>query len=381
MIVGVLGGGQLGRMLALAGYSLGIRFRFLDPDAGCPAGEVGELVVGDYGDERALAEFVRGVDVVTYEFENVPARTARWLTEHVSVYPPEGALATAQDRLAEKACFAAEGIEPAPHAKVDTEAEFRAAIERVGMPCILKTRRMGYDGKGQWVIRSAADADRAWGQASTRPMLPIAKPGQGTDLILEGFVSFQRELSMLGVRGRDGEMRFYPPVWNTHVSGILARSVAPASGVGEAQREAMERATGRVMERLGYVGVLAVEYFDVGGGRFVANEMAPRVHNSGHWTIEGAECSQFENHVRAVCGLPLGSTEVRGHSVMLNVIGGEPDVRGLLGLSAKGAGVHVHMYGKMPREGRKLGHVTVCGEDARAVEALAGRAAGMLRNC
>jgi len=376
MIVGVLGGGQLGRMLALAGLPLGVRFRFLDPDAGCPSRDVGELVVGAYDDEAALGRFVQGVDVVTYEFENVPAKTARWLTEHVSVFPSEVALATAQDRLAEKACFVAEGIEPAPHAKVDTEAEFRAAIERMGTPCILKTRRFGYDGKGQWVIRSAADAERAWGEAYPFDAARTRRT-DAADLILEGLVPFVRELSMLGVRGKDGECRFYPPVRNTHERGILARSVAPAPGVSDAQREAMERATARVMERLGYVGVLAVEYFDLGGGRFVANEMAPRVHNSGHWSIEGAECSQFENHIRAVCGLPLGSTSVRGSSVMLNAIGGLPDMRGLLGLP----GVHVHIYGKAPRAGRKIGHVTACAQDIAAAEELAGKAAAMLRNC
>lgn len=374
MTVGVLGGGQLGQMLALAGGAMGMKFRFLDPDAACPAasvGEVGGLEVGAYDDESALAKFVRGVDVVTYEFENVPARTARWLTEHVPVFPPEGALATAQDRIAEKACFNAVGIETAPHAKVDTAEEFRAAVERIGMPCILKTRRFGYDGKGQWVIRTAADCKRAWAEASD------GQNGGAADLILEGFVPFVRELSVLGVRGRNGECRFYPPVWNTHERGILARSVAPAPDVSDAQRQAMESATRRVMERLEYVGVLAVEYFDMGRGRFVANEMAPRVHNSGHWTIEGAPCSQFENHLRAVCGLPLGPTDARGSSVMLNVIGGEPDMGELRAMR----GVYVHMYGKTARAGRKLGHVTVCAGDAQAAAAIADCAAGSLRNC
>ncbi len=371
MRVGILGGGQLGRMLAMAAAPLGVRVRFLDPDAACPAGEVGELQVGSYDDERSLAEFVRGVDVVTYEFENVPARAARWLTEHVPVYPPEGALATAQDRLAEKVCFASLGIETAPHRKGDDEGELGLAIAAVGMPCILKTRRFGYDGKGQWVIRSEGDAARAWMEAST------GRESGNADLILEGFVKFERELSMLGVRGRDGQCRFYPPVQNTHEKGILSRSVAPAPGVSDEQRTAMEQATGRVLERLNYTGVLAVEYFDVGGGKFVANEMAPRVHNSGHWTIEGSECSQFENHMRAVAGMPLGSTECRGNSVMLNVIGGEPDVRGLLAMR----GVHAHMYGKTPRAGRKLGHVTVCGESAADVGERAQRASEMLKNC
>jgi len=332
---------------------------------------VGDVEVGAYDDEDALTRFVRGVELVTYEFENVPAETARWLTERVPVFPPEVALATAQDRMAEKACFGSLGIQTAPHRKVDSEAELREAIDAVGMPCILKTRRMGYDGKGQWVIRHAVDAARAWAEGSA------GRSAGRADLILEGFVRFERELSMLGVRGRNGECRFYPPVQNTHERGILSRSVAPAPGVKDEQRLEMEAATGRVLERLGYVGVLAVEYFDLGGGRFAANEMAPRIHNSGHWTIEGSECSQFENHMRAVAGMPLGSTECRGYSVMLNVIGGEPDVPGLLAMR----GVHVHMYGKTPRAGRKLGHVTVCGEGAEWVREAADVAGGLLRNC
>jgi 5-(carboxyamino)imidazole ribonucleotide synthase len=330
---------------------------------------VGGLVVGRYDDERALAEFVRGVDVVTYEFENVPAAAARWLTEHVRVYPPEGALATAQDRLEEKACFAQLGIGTPANRPATTLDELRAAVAEVGTPCVVKTVREGYDGKGQAVIRSEADVERAWGAVSG---------GKATaNLIVEAFVRFRRELSMLGVRSRDGVDVFYPPVENVHVGGILARSTAPAPACDERTRAAMESATGKILDHLGYVGVLAVEFFEVAPGQVLANEMAPRVHNSGHWTIEGAECSQFENHVRAVCGMPLGSTAVRGHSVMLNVIGGDPDVGGLLGLP----GVHVHMYGKTPRAGRKLGHVTVCGADAAGVEALARRVAAALRNC
>lgn len=368
MIVGVLGGGQLGRMLALAGYPLGIRFRFLDPDAACPAGEVGGLVVGRYDDEQALAEFVRGVDVVTYEFENVPAGAARWLTEHVEVFPPEGALATAQDRLREKACFAEVGIATARHRAAGTLTELASAVKDVGAPCVVKTVRDGYDGKGQAVVRSEGDVERAWAA--------VGAGKGGANLVVEEFVRFEREVSVVGVRGRDGEMAFYPPTENVHVGGILARSLAPAPRVEPGARGTLEGAMGRVMERLGYVGVLAIEFFDLGGGRFLANEMAPRVHNSGHWTIEGAECSQFENHVRAVCGMPLGSTSARGHSIMLNIIGGRPDLDALLAMP----GVHVHMYGKSPRPGRKLGHLTVCGPDGAAVGEIASRAAGALRN-
>jgi 5-(carboxyamino)imidazole ribonucleotide synthase len=242
-------------------------------------------------------------------------------------------------------------------------------VNAIGIPCIVKTVREGYDGKGQAAIRSDADVEFAWGMVSS------GKPA--ASLVVEQFAQFRRELSMLGVRSRDGQMRFYPPTENVHVAGILARSTAPAPRCDDRTREAMEQATGKVLERLEYVGVLAVEFFEVGDGIVVANEMAPRVHNSGHWTIEGAECSQFENHIRAVAGLPLGSTAPRGYSIMLNVIGGEPDLRGLLSTS----GVHVHMYGKTPRPGRKLGHVTVCETDAVKTSELAVRVAAMLRNC
>lgn len=371
MIIGVLGGGQLGRMLALAGIPLGLRFRFLDPDPSCPAAELGDLVVAQYDDELALARFVEGVHAVTYEFENVPAAAAKWLSAHAPVFPPQGALATAQDRLNEKTCFRSLGIATPEFAPVDTRDELLAAVARIGLPSVLKTRRFGYDGKGQAVLRTMADVETAWQTLGQ----PRAGQQLRADLILEQFVPFARELSILGVRSRDGSMRFYPPVENHHSRGILSRSVAPAPNA-QAAASVLQPAAQRVMETLGYVGVLAIEFFDLGNGTFMANEMAPRVHNSGHWTIEGSACSQFENHMRAVAGMPLGSPASRGHSIMLNIIGAEPDPA-ILALD----GVHVHMYGKSPRAGRKLGHLTICQPTSEAAMALASRAELLLRNC
>lgn len=379
MIVGVLGGGQLARMLALAGYPLGLKFRTLDPDSAAPAGAVSELVVGAYDDPSALERFVRGVDVVTYEFENVPAKTAAWLKPRVPVFPDAQALATAQDRIAEKTCFSTLGIAVPPFASVESMPELLNAAERIGLPAVLKTRRLGYDGKGQAVVRTPAALEPAF----------LALGGgraPNADLILEGFVPFVRELSMVCVRSRSGEVAVYPPIENVHRQGILARSTAPAV-VTQATAKALEDAARRVLEHLQYVGVLAIEFFDlgpatdagtsVGQPRILANEMAPRVHNSGHWTIEGADTSQFENHMRAVCGLPLGSCAPRGQSIMLNVIGDDPDMAELLRLP----GVHVHMYGKSPRPGRKLGHVTITHDVLSVAQSLADQAACHLRNC
>lgn len=366
MIVGVLGGGQLGRMLALAGLPLGLRFRFLDPDPDCTAAEVGELVVGGYDDEGALARLVRGVEAVTYEFENVPALTAAWLAAHAPVHPPARALAVAQDRVLEKELFWSLGIETPVYEGVDTRGQLDAAIERVGFPAVLKTRRFGYDGKGQVVIREPREAEAAWRALGWRR-------SDRADLVLEAFVQFAREVSVIGVRGRDGRTAFYPPVENEHVGGMLAKSVAPAPGVDAAARGRYEAAHTLVMEALGYVGVLGIEFFELADGSFLANEMAPRVHNSGHWTIEGAVTSQFENHLRAVLGLPLGDCAMSAAVIMLNIIGAEPDLSGLLALP----GVHAHLYGKSARPGRKLGHVTITGADA---EQVARAAAACLRD-
>lgn len=362
MTVGVLGGGQLGRMLALAGIPLGLKFRFLDPDPHCPASTVGEVFVGAFDDERALERFAAGADVVTYEFENIPAAAARTLAARATVHPPEIALETAQDRANEKTCFNALGIQTAPWRAVDTRDELIAAVESIGLPSVLKTRRMGYDGKGQAVVRTPDDAEAAWARLGAQ----FQQNGRPADLILEGFVTFQREISVLGVRGKDGQTVFYPPVWNIHRGGILWRSESPAPRMSGRAVETLQNATRRVMDALKYVGVLTVEYFDLGADRFVANEMAPRVHNSGHWSIEGAACSQFENHVRAVAGLPLGETascgggsEQPARSVMYNIVGRHPPVPDVLAVP----GACLHLYGKSERPGRKLGHVTVCSSD------------------
>lgn len=349
--IGVLGGGQLGRMLALAGYPLGLRFRFLDPAAEAPAEHLADRVAGAYEDIEALQQFAAGLDLATYEFENVPVATAHFLEQRLPVYPPSAALEAAQDRVAEKTFFQKAGLPTAPFAAADSREELTAAVEDIGLPAVLKTRRYGYDGKGQVVLREQDDVTHAWEKLG------------GVPLILEGFVAFEREVSLLAVRGRKGEEAFYPLVENHHRDGMLRLSLAPAPGLtAELQAEAEE--LGRhVLDALGYVGVLAIEFFQVAGrrgkGRLLANEMAPRVHNSGHWTIEGAETSQFENHLRAILGLPLGSTEARGHSAMVNLIGTVPDASAVLAIPS----AHLHVYGKAPRPGRKLGHVTLRSPD------------------
>ncbi|MDY0021608.1 5-(carboxyamino)imidazole ribonucleotide synthase [Arenimonas caeni] len=346
--VGILGGGQLARMMALAGAPLGLRFLVLDSTADACAAQFAPMLQADYRDEAALAEFARRIDVATFDFENVPAESAQWLADHVPVFPNPRALAVAQDRLAEKTLFRELDIPVPEFATIDTRGELDAAIARVGTPCILKTRRLGYDGKGQFRIKSPADADAAW--AALGPQ--AARVG----LILEGFVAFQRELSVVAVRGRDGELRAWPLTENWHVDGILSASLAPAVADESLQAQALDAAR-RVAEALDYVGVFALELF-LHDGVLVANEMAPRVHNSGHWTIEGAETSQFQNHLRAVLGLPLGAVRPVGHSCMLNWIGEMPPAAAVLAEP----GGHWHDYGKSPRVGRKVGHATLRAE-------------------
>jgi 5-(carboxyamino)imidazole ribonucleotide synthase len=323
-MVGVIGGGQLGRMLALAGIPLGLSFRFLDPAADAPAGEVGELLVGAYDDPDLLDQLADGAEAVTYEFENVPVEAAR----RVGAIPGAAALEVAQDRLAEKQLFRRLGI-PTP------------AFGDVPPPAVVKTRRLGYDGKGQRLER---------GEYTTT---------EGE--LAEELLAFDRELSLLAVRGRDGDTRFYPLVENVHEDGILRSSRAPAADAPQAEAE--EYGT-RLLDELDYVGVLALELFDA-GGRLLANELAPRVHNTGHWTIEGAATSQFENHLRAILGLPLGSTE-SSPSLLVNLIGSVPAVEDVLQIP----GAHLHLYGKEPRPGRKLGHITLVDPTSERVAAL-----------
>jgi 5-(carboxyamino)imidazole ribonucleotide synthase len=329
-LVGCIGGGQLGRMLALAGAPLGVRLRFLDPAADACAGDVGELVVGAYDDPACLERLVEGADAVTYEFENVPVSAAH----AVGAVPEPRALELGQDRLAEKSLFRRLGIATAPFGSLD----------ETGVPALVKSRRLGYDGKGQRVVETTGPLDE--------------------NELAEGIVPFERELSIVAVRGRTGETAFYPVTENEHRGGILAVSRAPAPDAR--QREAEEIAA-RLLDELGYVGVLAVELFEAGGD-LLANEFAPRVHNSGHWTIDGAETSQFENHLRAILGLPLGATAARSSSVMVNLVGELPPLERLLSIP----GAHVQLYGKEPRQGRKLGHVTLVGASDEAVaEAIA----------
>lgn len=349
-VLGILGGGQLARMLALAAAPLGIRTVVVDGSPDACAGQVAPLRVLQWDDYAGLEAFAREVDAVTFDFENVPAETAAHLVERTTVRPNPHALAVAQDRVIEKTTFRECGIPTADFAPVATRAELDQALAQIGAPAILKTRRFGYDGKGQFRLKTLADADAAWAALG-----PQANPH---GLILEAFVPFQRELSVIAVRGADGEFRVWPLTRNWHVDGVLNLSLAPAENLGglQAKADALARA---LAEKLDYVGVFALELF-VKDGELLGNEMAPRVHNSGHWSIEGAYASQFENHVRAVMGLPLGDTGVRGLSVMFNWLGELPDPTPLLRVTD----AHWHDYGKAARPGRKVGHATVCAPDA-----------------
>jgi 5-(carboxyamino)imidazole ribonucleotide synthase len=349
-VLGILGGGQLARMLALAGAPLGVKSLVVDSAADACAGQVAPLVVADWTDYEALDHFARQVDVVTFDFENVPAETAHWLAKRVAVFPAPRALAVAQDRLAEKTLFRECGLMTPEFKAVDTREELDQALAVVGAPAILKTRRLGYDGKGQFRIKTLADADAAWAA--------LGAQATAHGLILEAFVPFDRELSVVAVRGRNGEFRTWPLTQNWHTDGVLSLSLAPAPDIVALQERATSLAR-TLAEQLDYVGVFALELF-VKDGELLGNEMAPRVHNSGHWTIEGALTSQFENHVRAVLGLPLGDTSARGLSAMFNWIGELPDAAPVL----EAVDAHWHDYGKQPREGRKVGHATVCAPNA-----------------
>ncbi len=344
----ILGGGQLGRMLALAAIPIGVSVRSLDPAAGAPAGEVSDLVVGALDDVEAARSAARGAAAVTYEWEGVPADIVRaFAADGAKVHPSADALAASQDRLVEKEVFRALDIPVAPHAAVDSLEDLRTAVGQLGVPAILKTRRGGYDGKGQILISSPADA--------TAAHAALAEAGP---LILEARIPFTRELSIIAVRGADGDVRTWALTENVHRNGILRCSVAPADGATDTLQGVADHYVHRLLDHFDYVGVLALELFEV-GDQLVANEMAPRVHNSGHWTIEGAITSQFENHVRAVLGWPLGDTSLRAPAAMRNCIGSMPTPARLLGLPD----VHLHSYGKTVRPGRKVGHVTVLGVD------------------
>ncbi len=354
MHVGIIGAGQLGRMMAVSGIPLGMRFTMYDRSSDVPGSAVAPIVTGAFDDLRALGRFARAVDVVTFDWENVSIKSVRAIAKIVRVWPPPRALAIGQDRLSEKKLFQRLGIPVAPHAAVNNLPGLQRAIAMLGTPGLLKTRRLGYDGKGQVRLRRPADAATAWRTLG------------GEQLVYERFVPFTREVSLIAARDHAGRIAFYPLSENAHEHGILVETRAPFRDA-RLQRSA-ERHLRRLLVDLNYVGVLCVEFF-VERGRLIANEMAPRVHNSGHWTIEGAETSQFENHIRAIAGLPLGSTRPRGHAIMRNLIGKMPPARALLGLP----GVHWHDYDKSPRPGRKLGHLTqICSTRRECDRAAAG---------
>ena len=347
MRVAVLGGGQLAQMMALAGTPLGMSFAFLDPAPDAPAGNLGRHVRAGFEDPEGLDALSQWADVVTWDFENVPAASARRLAQQVAVHPPPRSLEVSQDRVVEKEFLRSLGIPVPAFAPVDSEESLRAAVEAVGTPSILKTRRLGYDGKGQRLVRAPGEAVDAWKELARQPS------------VLEAFVPFTRELSLVAARGRDGAVVAYPLVENEHGEGILRLTRAPAPELTPALQRRAEAYVERMLAALDYVGVLALELFQVDGVEdgLLANEFAPRVHNSGHWTIEGARTSQFENHLRAVAGLPLGTPDPVDCSAMVNLIGSVPPAAPLLALPD----VHLHLYGKEPRPGRKLGHVTVLG--------------------
>ncbi len=364
MRIGIAGAGQLGRMLALAGLPMGLQFLLLDARDDACGGQVAPLITGALDDPEALRRLGRECDLVTFEVENIPAAAAAAAAEFCPVQPPPEALAAAQDRLHEKRLFEAVGIPVAPFRTIDAAEDLPAALAELGAPAVLKTRRMGYDGRGQRFVRDADEAFEAWQALGGVPM------------VLEQCIAFDREVSLVGVARASGERRYYPLTHNVHRDGILATSVAPHAD--PALQQLAERHVGAVLDRLGYGGVLTLEFFVV-DGRLLANEMAPRVHNSGHWTIEGAATSQFENHLRGILDLPLGDTSVRGHAGMVNFLGTLPDRSAVLTVP----GAHYHAYGKHPRPGRKIGHATVVADNAAALadalarlEALAGVRAG-----
>jgi 5-(carboxyamino)imidazole ribonucleotide synthase len=356
MTVGIVGAGQLGRMLALAGYPLGLDFLCLDPSRDAPAGQVAPQLTGAFTDRRLLGTLARRCEVVTFDWENVSVASlaAVQRAHRARICPPVAALATGQDRVAEKKLFERLRIPTTRWQAVGSVRELTRALRAVGLPGVLKTRRLGYDGKGQALIRSAADAQAAWHALGAVPLL------------YEEYVPFDCEVSVIGARSSAGETAIYPLCGNVHGAGILRLTRAPF-GPPAWQR----RAAGylrRALTHFRYSGILTIEFF-VRGGRLIANEMAPRVHNSGHWTIEGAVTSQFENHLRAILGLPLGATRPTGHSAMINLIGRIPARKGLLAEP----GLHLHDYGKAPRPGRKVGHCTIVEPSAARRDARARR--------
>jgi len=349
--VGVLGGGQLGRMLALAGIPLGLSFRFYEPGDPSPVRPLGEVVSRPWDDRAALAEFARGLDVCTFEVENVPVEAAEVVGATTAMRPSPVALACGRDRFAEKRLFERLGIPTAAWRPVTGPGELAGAVEALGLPLVVKARTLGYDGRGVATVRSAADVERAWAMLGC------------PEAVAEELVPFDRELSILAARGTGGDEALYPIVENVHVEGMLRRTAVPARDLAEGAAAAARAAVGAIVRDLDFAGVLALELFQH-GDRILANEIAPRVHNSGHWTIDAAETSQFENHLRAILGLPLGPGRQTACAVMVNLVGEVPAAARLLA-----PGVHLHDYGKTPRPNRKVGHVTVTAPDAGSLAA------------
>lgn len=343
--IGMLGGGQLGRMMAMAAAELGFKTHVFCPDIDNPTEQVANAAThADYEDQDALKKFAESVDVVTYEFENIPVSTVEFLNQTTNVFPSSKVLEVGQDRLSEKTFINELGIETAPFKGVATETEAASALEEIGYPAVLKTRRFGYDGKGQAIVKSPADLPDAWEKLNSN------------EIIIEGFIDFDLEISVVAARSQSGEIKCFAPVENIHKNHILDLSIAPARIDGSIQDLAIQNAS-KIVESLNYVGVLTVEYFVSSNDPVLrVNEIAPRVHNSGHWTIEACQTSQFEQHIRAICGLPLGSVDFLGEARMTNLIG--DDILQYNELLAE-EGASVHHYGKSEiRAGRKLGHVT-----------------------
>ena len=359
--IGIFGGGQLGRMMAQAALPLNIQCTFFEANVDCPSAALGPVISTKA--DNGLQQFIESADVFSLEFENTPLVDVDVLTKSKDLHPPRQALAIAQHRLSEKALFDELAIPVASYRAVNSLEGLNAAVTELGLPIVLKTATGGYDGKGQFVLRSIDQIEQAWSEL-----------GPAGTLIAESFVNFSREVSIIAVRGQNGDVKTWPLAENHHHHGILSHSIVPAPNSTDLQPVAQDYIT-RLLNHLNYVGVLTLELFVTDNGLY-ANEMAPRVHNSGHWSIEGAVCSQFENHIRAVAGLPLGSTEIVRPTVLVNIIGQYPKSEDVLALE----GVHLHLYNKTEREGRKIGHITLMPNDSTQLTILCRQLAKILPN-